>query len=81
MKYVGTNDLQAPVMCQGVISGFVLPLQLLHDVSELSEGLKGLFGFLDGELGVLFLLPLRALVHRHTGTRIYREEATLYSAH
>lgn len=74
------THLQAAILCCGVSPDVVLPLQVLHDVSELSEGLKGLFRFLDGELGVLLLLPLRALVHRHSGTSIYREETLLYCA-
>lgn len=70
-------DLQASVLCSDVISAVVLPLQLLHDVSELFEGLKSLFGFLNGELGVLLLFPLRALVHRHAGTRICGQDTAV----
>lgn len=72
-------DLQAPVLRCGVAPDVVLPLKFLHDVSELFECLKGLFGFLNGELGVLLLLPLRALVHRHAGTCIYSEETHIYT--
>lgn len=75
-----SQDLQAPVLCHGVGPDDVLPLKFLHDVSELAKSLKGLFGFLDGELRVLLLLPLRALVHCHTGTSICREETSLYGA-
>lgn len=69
----GGADLQAAVLRCGVIPEAVLPLQLLHDVSELFECLKGLFGFLNGELGVFFLLPLWALVHGQSGTCVYEE--------
>ena len=70
--WVKSNNphLQAAVLRCGVAPDVVLPLKLLHDVSELFECLKGLFGFLNGELGVLLLLSLRALVHCHTGTCI-----------
>lgn len=71
-------DLQAPVLRCGVTPDVVLSLKFLHDVSELFECLKGLFGFLNGELGVILLLPLRALVNCHTGTCIYREETHHY---
>lgn len=63
-------DSQAAVLRRGVVPDVVLPLKFFHDVAELFECLKGLFGFLNGELGVLLLLPLGALVHRHTGTCI-----------
>lgn len=51
----------------------VLPLQLLHDVAQLPECLEGLFGFLNGKLGVLLLLPLGALVHGQDGTGVCGE--------
>lgn len=73
---ISIPDLQTAVLCRGVIPEVVLPLKFLHDVSELFECLKGLFGFLNGELGVVLLLPLRALVHRQTGARICREETS-----
>lgn len=66
-------DLQAAVLRCGVVPDIVLPLKFLHDIAELFECLKGLFGFLDGELGVFLLLPLRSLVHGHTGACIYGE--------
>lgn len=58
------------VLSRGVTAEVVLSLQLLHHVTQLFERLKGLFGFLNGELGVLFLLALRALVHGQSGTSI-----------
>lgn len=72
MYLYGAQDphLQTPVLRCGVTPDVVLPLKFLHDVSELFECLKGLFGFLNGELRVVLLLPLRSLVHCHTGTRI-----------
>lgn len=76
----GSPDLQAPVLCRCVVPDIVLPLKFLHYVSKLFQCLKGLFGFLNGELGVVLLLPLRALVHRHTGTSIYREDRHHYAA-
>lgn len=62
--------VQAAILCCGVAPDVVLLLQFLHKVAELFEGVKGLFGFLNGELGVLLLFPLRALVHGKTGTCI-----------
>ena len=66
------TDLQAAVFGGGVVPAVVLRLQLLHDVAELLQRLEGLLGVLDGELGVLVLLPLGTLVHSYTGTRVYR---------
>lgn len=68
------EDSQAPVLRRAVAPDAVLLLEVLHDVPELLEGLEGLFGFLDGELGVVLLVPLRTLVDRQTGTRICRQE-------
>lgn len=69
-----SRDLQAAVLCRGVMPDVVLPLKFHHDFAELLKCLKCLFGFLNGELGVFFLLPLRTLVHRHAGTSIFEEE-------
>ncbi|TNN40808.1 hypothetical protein EYF80_049021 [Liparis tanakae] len=71
---VALEDSQAPVLRRAVAPDAVLLLEVLHDVPELLEGLEGLFGFLDGELGVVLLVPLRTLVDRQTGTRICRQE-------
>lgn len=67
-------DLQAARRCSGVAPGVVLLLQLLHDGEKHLEGLKGLLGVLDGELGVLILLPLRALVHCFNSTCLCRQD-------
>lgn len=76
--HIYTVYLQAAILSCGVIPDIMLRLQVLHNVSELFECLKGLFGFLNGELGVILLFPLRALVHCQTSTSIYPEEKVTY---
>lgn len=49
----------------------MLPLQLLQDVAELPQGLEGLLGLLDGELGRVVLVPLRTLVDRQGGAGVW----------
>lgn len=63
--------LQAAVLGRRVRADVVLPLQLLQDVAQLPQGLKGLLWLLDGEFGRVVLVPLRTLVDCQGGTGIW----------
>lgn len=55
---------------RGAAASVVLSLQLLQDVCDLPHCVECLLGVLDGEQGVVVLLPRRTLVHSDAGTRI-----------
>lgn len=69
-------DVLAAVLGGEGAAGVVLLLQILQDQADLLEAVERLLGVLDGEVGVVILLPLRTLVHRYAGTGIWGQTHT-----